>query len=230
MQRVITNKFTQQQALCMDQILAELWKAGHEVTNNELALLLDWILRTGDVPTAWRKARLAHFIKSKVTRNQLNLVVACSLETRTPKCAQTFLRQKSREPLNNFSHLSSVTIHEEEERTEITTLFPSSFATIANTRSRQQLCSWISSKQFDKLVRPIVFGVREAHGDINTITDTLLRNGVDMVAASHRAHHHCFLWWFTTPTQSPCTHLQHGWTARPDLVSDRAKKKTHHHR
>ena len=171
----------------MDQILAELWKAGHEVTNNELALLLDWILRTGDVPAARRKARSAHFIKSKITRNQLNLVVACSLETTPPKCAQAFLRQKSRESLNSFSHLSSVTIHEEEERTDVTTLFPPSFATLANTRSRQQLCSWICSKHFDKLVRQIVFGIREAHGDINTITDTLLRNGVGMVAASHIA-------------------------------------------
>ena len=77
-------------------------------------------------------------------------------------------------------------MHEEDERTEITTLFPSSFATIANTRSRQQ-CSWICAKHFDKLVRQIVFGVREAHGDINTITGTLLRNGVGMVAASHIA-------------------------------------------
>ena len=32
-----------------------------------------------------------------------------------------------------------------------------------------------------------VFGVSETHGDINTITDTLLRNGVGMVAASHSA-------------------------------------------
>ena len=43
------------------------------------------------------------------------------------------------------------------------------------------------SKAFDKLVRQVVFGVSEAHGDINTITDTLLRSGVDMVAASHFA-------------------------------------------
>ena len=52
MQRVITNS-PHNVVLGMDQIPAELWKAGHEVNNNELALLLDWILRTGDVPALW---------------------------------------------------------------------------------------------------------------------------------------------------------------------------------
>ena len=43
------------------------------------------------------------------------------------------------------------------------------------------------SEAFDKLVRQVVCGVSEAHGDINTITDTLLRSGVDMVVACHLA-------------------------------------------
>ena len=41
------------------------WKAGREVTSNELALPLDWILRTGDVPAAWRGGPLARLYKSK---------------------------------------------------------------------------------------------------------------------------------------------------------------------
>ena len=48
-QRVITS-LPNNKALGMDQIPAELWKAGHEVTSNELALLLDWMLRTGGRP------------------------------------------------------------------------------------------------------------------------------------------------------------------------------------
>ena len=43
------------------------------------------------------------------------------------------------------------------------------------------------SKAFDKLVRQVAFGATEAHGDIDMITDTLLRCGVDSVAASHLA-------------------------------------------
>ena len=43
------------------------------------------------------------------------------------------------------------------------------------------------SKAFDKLVRQVAFGVNEALGDIDMITDTLLRSGVDSVAASHLA-------------------------------------------
>ena len=38
-----------------------------------------------------------------------------------------------------------------------------------------------------EVVRQVAFGVSEAHGGINTITDTLLRSGVDIVAASHLA-------------------------------------------
>ena len=45
------------------------------------------------------------------------------------------------------------------------------------------------SKVFDKLVRQVIFGVSEAHGDINTITDALLKADVDMAAASHLALH-----------------------------------------
>ena len=40
-------------------------KAGHEVTSKELTLLLDWILRTCDVPATWRGGRLARPYKSK---------------------------------------------------------------------------------------------------------------------------------------------------------------------
>ena len=47
------------------QITAELKKAGHEVTNNNLALLLEWILCTSDVPAAWRGGRLARLNKGK---------------------------------------------------------------------------------------------------------------------------------------------------------------------
>ena len=143
------------------------------------------------------------------------------METTPPRCAQAFSRQRSRKPLNSFSHLSSVAIHEEEERTKVTTLFPSLFASRANTRPRQWICpkhltSWCA-KSFSESAKH------------TKITDTLLRSGVDMVAASHLAPHHCFQWWFTTSTQNPCTHLQHGWkTAPPDLVSDRARRKAHH--
>ena len=52
-QRVITG-IPNNKALGMDLIPAELWKAGHEVTSNELAFLLDWILFSSDVPGAWR--------------------------------------------------------------------------------------------------------------------------------------------------------------------------------
>ena len=63
-QRVITG-LPNNKALGMDQILDELWQAGHEVTTNELALLLDWILRTGDVPAAWRGGRFARLYEGK---------------------------------------------------------------------------------------------------------------------------------------------------------------------
>ena len=52
-QRVIAG-LPNNKALGMDQIPAELWKAGREVTRNEVVLLLDWILRAGDVPAALR--------------------------------------------------------------------------------------------------------------------------------------------------------------------------------
>ena len=57
-QRVITG-LPNNKALGMDQISAELLKGGLEITSNEWALLFDWILRTGDVPAAWRGGRLA---------------------------------------------------------------------------------------------------------------------------------------------------------------------------
>ena len=43
------------------------------------------------------------------------------------------------------------------------------------------------SKAFDKLVRQVVFGVSEAHGNTDVIIDTLVRSGVDTAAASHLA-------------------------------------------
>ena len=160
--------------LDMDQIPAKLWKAGHENTSNELALLLDWILR----------------------------IEACSLETTPPKCALAFLHQRSRKPSNSFSHLSSVAVHEEEERTEVTTLFPPLFATRGNTGA---ILFMDLSKSFDKFVRQVAFG---AHGDINTMTDALLRSGVDSAAASHLAPIVASSGGLTTSAQSPCTHLQ----------------------
>ena len=44
------------------------------------------------------------YIKAKVPRSQLTLIVACSLETTPPRCAQAFVRQRSRKPLKSFSH------------------------------------------------------------------------------------------------------------------------------
>ena len=58
-QRVITD-LPNNKALGMDQIPAELWKAGHE-----LASLLDWTLRTGNVPAAWRGGRSARLNEGK---------------------------------------------------------------------------------------------------------------------------------------------------------------------
>ena len=63
-QRVVRS-LPNNKAFGTDMILAELWKAGCEVTCNELTLLLDWILRTGDVPAAWRGGRLARPYKGK---------------------------------------------------------------------------------------------------------------------------------------------------------------------
>ena len=63
-QRVVTS-LPNNKAQGKDMIPAELWKAGCEVTSNELTLILDWILRTGDVPAAWRGGRLARLCKGK---------------------------------------------------------------------------------------------------------------------------------------------------------------------
>ena len=55
-QRVVTS-LPNNKALGKDMIPAELWKAGCEVTCNKWTLILDSILRTGDVPAAGRGGR-----------------------------------------------------------------------------------------------------------------------------------------------------------------------------
>ena len=80
-------------------------------------------------------------IFGKISVLEVSSSLSSSLETTPPKCAQAFLHQKSRKPLNSFSHLSSVATREEEEPTEVITLFPPLFATSANTGFRQRFCS-----------------------------------------------------------------------------------------
>ena len=104
----------------------------------------------------------------------------------TAKVCTSVLAPEVKKAIDTFSHLSNVEIHEEEQRTEVAMLFPPLFYARKH-KTPSAIMFIVLSKAFDKLVRQVVFGASEAHGDINTITDTLLRSGVDMVAASHLA-------------------------------------------
>ena len=120
-----------------------------------------------------------------VPRSQLTLIEACSLEA--AKVCTGVLAPEVKKAVEQFLHLNSVAIHkEEEERTEVTTLFPHLFATRKH-RTPEAILFMDLSKASDKLVREVASGVSEAHGDIDMITDALLKSGVDSVAASHLA-------------------------------------------
>ena len=139
--RVITS-LPNNKALGKDMIPAELWKAGCEVTCNELTLILDWILRTADVPSAWRGGRLARLYKGKRPHGvNLTPIEDCSLVTTPPRCAQEFLHPESKKLLNSFFHRNSVGARKEEERTEVITWSPHSSSTRASTRSQRRFCS-----------------------------------------------------------------------------------------
>ena len=185
-QRVVTS-LPNNKALGKAMIPSKLWKAGCEVTCNELTLILDWIPHTGDVPAAWRGGRLARLYKGKGPRSQLTPTEVCSLEITPPRCAQEFLHLESRKPLNSFVHLNGVGAQKEEERTEVMTWSPHLSGTRASTRSQRRFCLRTCLKHSISCLRQVVFGVSEARGDTNMIINTLERSGVDTAAASHLA-------------------------------------------
>ena len=185
-QRVVRS-LPNNKAFGTDMILAELWKAGCEVTCNELTLLLDWILRTGDVPAAWRGGRLARLFKGKGPTESTDSYRGLLIGDHTAKVCTGVLAPEVKKAIEQFlppQQCGST----KGGGTNRGHHLVSTFVRPARKHKIPAAILFIDLFEvFDKLVRQVVFGISEARGDTNTIIDTLVKSG-----------HGCRI--------SPCTH------------------------